>query len=406
MSSRSVVLGLLVVFAGTVPVHGQSALTYQQALTIARERAPRVAIARARIDEARGRLTGAQVRFRDNPTLDALAGPRWLETGVITDFDIGVGQLYELGGRRAARINAAEAGIARETATANASTRQVVRDVAVSFVRTLRSQTRLEVLRSVESLAKEALDTAELRYRAGDVAILDVNLARIALARASSQTRSAEAERAAEIGELRVLLAWTDPIDPLIVGDFRDRIQDAAAVQETSLNERPEIQRIGAEIAEARADVRLGQGLKMPDLGWNVRAGRDEGNPVALAGFSLVVPLFNKGQEQVATGLARERRAGLEQVAVGNELNLRARAARSTFQLRLAAIDPLEREVLPGLEENERLARRSFEAGELSFPDLLVIRRELVDGRLQYVDALADAAVASIEWQAAAGVLR
>src|SRR5262245_41957545 len=207
MSSRCVVLGLLGVLAGAIPAHGQSTLTYQQALTIARERAPRVAIARARIDEARGRLTGAQVRFRDNPTLDALAGPRWLETNVITDFDIGVGQLYELGGRRAARIDAAEAGIARETATADASGRQVVRDVAMSFVRTVRSQTRLEVLRSVESLAKEALDTADSRHRAGDVAILDVNLARIALARASSQTRSAEAERAAEIGELRVLLA-------------------------------------------------------------------------------------------------------------------------------------------------------------------------------------------------------
>jgi hypothetical protein len=42
-------------------------LTYQQALTMARERAPRVAIARARIDEARGRLIGAQYVFATTP---------------------------------------------------------------------------------------------------------------------------------------------------------------------------------------------------------------------------------------------------------------------------------------------------------------------------------------------------
>ena len=112
------------------------------------------------------------------------------------------------------------------------------------------------------------------------------------------------------------------------------------------------------------------------------------------------------GQEQVATGTARERRAELERSAVVSELDLRARSARATFTLRLSATEPLERDVLPGLEENERLARRSFEVGELSLPDLLVIRREFVDTRLQYIDALAEAAVASIDWQMAAGVLR
>src|SRR6478752_7733304 len=75
----------------------QSPLTFQQALTIARERAPRVAVARARIDEARGRLAAAQIRFRDNPVVDASAGPRWLETGNVTDYEFGLSQIFELG---------------------------------------------------------------------------------------------------------------------------------------------------------------------------------------------------------------------------------------------------------------------------------------------------------------------
>jgi cobalt-zinc-cadmium efflux system outer membrane protein len=104
--------------------------------------------------------------------------------------------------------------------------------------------------------------------------------------------------------------------------------------------------------------------------------------------------------------MARERRIELERTAVLSELDLRARAARATFTLRVSAAEPIERDVLPGLEENERLARRSFEVGELSLPDLLVIRREFVDTRLQYVEALAEAAIASIDWQMAAGVLR
>jgi cobalt-zinc-cadmium efflux system outer membrane protein len=137
-----------------------------------------------------------------------------------------------------------------------------------------------------------------------------------------------------------------------------------------------------------------------------MRFKRDEGHQAAAAGISVTVPLFSKGQEQIATGVARGSRADLERGIVVTELDVRARSALNVFQMRLAAAEPLERDVLPGLEENERLARRSFEVGELSLPDLLVIRREFVDTRLQLVDALADAAMASIDLQAAAGVLR
>src|SRR5262245_54843883 len=146
MSSRCVVLGLLAFIVGVSSARGQSTFTYQQEISMARARAARVAIARARIDDVRGRLTGAHLRPRDNPVFDAAAGPRWLENVTVTDFDIGVSQVFELGGRRGARIAAAEAGVMRETAISDASTRQVVHDVAVSFVRALQAQTRLDVL--------------------------------------------------------------------------------------------------------------------------------------------------------------------------------------------------------------------------------------------------------------------
>ncbi|HEY7291570.1 MAG TPA: TolC family protein [Vicinamibacterales bacterium] len=408
MSRRSSVpygAACLLVLAASA-AQAQSPLTFQQALTMARERAPRVAVARARIDEARGRLAGAQVRFRDNPVIDASAGPRWLDTGTVTDYEFGVSQTFELGNRRGARIAGAEAGVARETAVSDATVRQLVRDVALAYVRTLLAQTRIDILRAAEGVANEARDVADRRFRAGDIALLDVNVARGAAARAASQTRAAAAERTAAVGELKALLAWSDPSDPQPVGNLTDLVRAGLDAQVVPSAERPEVQALVAEAAEARADIRLGQAFKKPDLGFGVRVKRDEGNQGAAGVFSIALPFFNSGQEQVATGTARERRADVERTAVTSELDLRARAAKDTFTLRLSATEPLERDVLPGLEENERLARRSFEVGELSLPDLLVIRREFVDTRLQYVEALAAAAIASIDWQMAAGVLR
>lgn len=407
MPSRFVLgVGLAALATTGSVASAQSTLTYQQALAMARERAPRVAIARARIEEARGRIVGARIRFRDNPVIDVSSGPRKLETGTVTDYEIGINQIFEPGGRRGARIDAAEASVARETATSDASIRQILREAAISFARALQAQARLDVFRSAEGVARDALSAADRRYRAGDIAVLDVNVARASLARATALLRTAEADRASAVGELKALLAWTDGPDPIVEGELRDRIQDGLAVTLSPATERPEVKMLLAEAAEAQADVRLGQGFTKPDLGFGLRFKRDEGHQAAAAGFSIGLPLFSKGQEQIATGLARASRAELERGVVVTELELRARSAQTVFQMRLAAMEPLERDVLPGLEENERLARRSFEVGELSLPDLLVIRREFVETRLQLVDALADAAMASIDLQAAAGVLQ
>jgi len=406
MSGRFVAASVAVAVGISSRAGAQTMLTFQQALTMARERAPRVAVARARIDEVRGRLDGAQIRFRDNPVFDVSTGPRKLETEIVTDYQVGVSQLFEMGGQRAARIEAAQASIAREAAMSDASIRQVVRDVAVAFVQALAAQARVETLRSAEGLARESLEVADRRYRAGDIAVLDVNVARVAVARAVAQTRTAEASRVAAVGELKALLAWTDPVDPAVDGDLRQTIREGLGVQPSPTSDRPEARALAAEVLEGQATLRLGQAIRKPDLGVGFNFKREEAHQAAAAGASIVVPLFNKGQEQRVTGAAQARRAELERTAVVTELGIRARSAHSAFQLRLAAIEPLERDVLPGLEENERLARRSFEVGELSLPDLLILRREFVDARLQYLEALSQAAAASVEWQIAAGVLQ
>src|SRR2546426_12647790 len=51
-------------------VSQDAVLTLDQALARARERAPSILSAKARIDEARGRLAGASVLLRDNPLIE------------------------------------------------------------------------------------------------------------------------------------------------------------------------------------------------------------------------------------------------------------------------------------------------------------------------------------------------
>jgi outer membrane protein TolC len=72
----------------------------------------------------------------------------------------------------------------------------------------------------------------------------------------------------------------------------------------------------------------------------------------------------------------------------------------------VAAVRALEADAIPGLDENEQLTTRSFEVGQIGLPDLLLIRRETFDTRFQYLDALLEAALARIDLDASAGILR
>ena len=58
------------------------------------------------------------------------------------------------------------------------------------------------------------------------------------------------------------------------------------------------------------------------------------------------------------------------------------------------------------IDDSDALATRSFDVGQIGLPDVLLIRRELLDTRFQYLSSLFEAAQARVELDAAAGVLR
>ena len=116
--------------------------------------------------------------------------------------------------------------------------------------------------------------------------------------------------------------------------------------------------------------------------------------------------MFSKGQGPVAAGLARATRLKAELSAARIRIGIEVTAALQAYDSRAEAVRILERDALPGLDESVTLATRSFEVGQIGLAELLLIRREIIDTRTQYVDALLEAALARIELDARAGVLR
>lgn len=398
-----VALGLALLPAGAAT---SDTLTLEEALALARERSPQVLVMRARFDEAQSARRAGAMWMRANPALEAAVGKRRSDQGDSGDLEFSLRQTFELGGNRGARIAAGDAEVSRAQAASDTAVREVLRDTARFFLHGLHAQRLLEIARESEAVARDVLRMAEIRHTRGDAAILEVNVARAALGRARADASSVGALREAAVGELRRILG-TPPRDSLILaGDLRGRKPPHAKDWSAHLEDLPAIRSLEAEVDAARAMQRLGRARAWPELSLGSGFAREEDAEIVFGTLGIDLPLFDRGQGLRGEAAARLRRAQLELEVARRTATLEVHAAERVLAQRLASVEALEREALPLLDANEALARRSYEAGQIGLVELLLVRREVLETRIEYLDHVLEAAIAGIELEATAGVLR
>jgi cobalt-zinc-cadmium efflux system outer membrane protein len=374
-------------------------LTLEAALERARQRSVVVRAARGRAAEAQARLK-ARPALRDNPEIEGAWGSR--ENASSSDFEVGLGQTFELGGRNGARRAIDEAAFGRETAEADETERAVLRDVRTAFFRGLHAAERLRLARATAADAAELNRIAERRHASGDVAALEVNVAASGLARSRAAVKAAEALEASALADVRTLLDMEATAPLSLAGSLtEERTYDFGALLAAS-DGRPEIRALAHQLREAEAEVRLGKGSAWPDLTPSVRYERDQGDRVLWAGLRVTLPLFDNGQQLRAAGSLRVERLRLEIEARKRVLANQAQGLVAQHELRAAAV----RELVSNAErltDNEALARRSYEVGQIGLAELVVVRRETLDARRELLDSLLELAQARAELDSLAG---
>lgn len=390
-----------------LPLAAQTAaLNRQQLLDLARRRAPIALSSSARIDEARSRLVGASVLFRENPVVESEIGRRNTADGRnLEEFDIAVAQPFELGGKRSARIAEARAGIEREGALAANSVRELLRDVSIAYFRTIAAQRRVAIAKAAKDVADELLQISERRFQAGDIAQLELNLARNGAARATAELKAAEAEEVLSYSLIRGLLGMRGD-EALSIEGSLEQTPGVESEYFALIESRPDIRALEAELREAQAVGSLGRALRVPDLILGVRQKREEGANAVVGTIGINLPVFNRGQEQTALAVARSRRVEIELNALRNLIRGQISAALDVSRRKSDAVSELGRTVLPRLGENERLTIRSYEEGEIGLAELLLIRRETFETRREYVDRGLDASLALVDLEFVSGVLQ
>ena len=153
MGTRAVAVCAVVCLHAGVAAAQSRVMTLAEVLARAREQAPQIVSARLALEEARGRLVGASLRSQANPQIDVAVGNRNGTATRFTDFELGLGQSFEPGARRSARIAGANAAIAQSSANVEEVTRTVLRLAASAYYRAVHANERIKLLNATHELA-------------------------------------------------------------------------------------------------------------------------------------------------------------------------------------------------------------------------------------------------------------
>lgn len=380
-------------------------LTLEEALALARQRAADIVLARGRLDEARALQARAGRRFQENPVLEVTGGSRHAEDDFF-DFETALSQGLDSGPRRTARLAEARGAVELAEAGVAEAERRLLRQAWTGFALAVLAGDRHGLLARNRQVADELLALTERRYEEGEATALELNRARIAAASARAEQSAAAAEGTARLAELKAALGLAaaetveirrDPVprpplelEPLLAG----------------LGSRPDLRSLEAELRQAEAGILAGEALRRPGFGVRGGLGREEGAEIVTAGVVLSLPIHDRGREAVAAAQARAAALRQALATARGAAETEVRGLHSALTSQLAATRELEQTALPALEDNESLALKSFEAGEIDLGELLLVRREILETRLSYLDLQLQATLARFELESAAGALK
>lgn len=314
--------------------------------------------------------------------------------GLAPASGVGISVPLELGGRRAARVLAADraADVARTEVDARSAE---LRAAAVQFFfDVVAAQEREQLARRSVDLARRAVDVASRRVQAGRVSPVEETRARVAESSARVELSQAETELgntrerlAALFGERAAPFGSVDgglerlpevPTD----ADLTDRV--AAA---------PELARARAEVERRDAVAGVARTQRLPTLVVNAgtRTLVENGQRAAALGVAVVVPIFDANQGNIREAAVRAEQARQQLAAAEVRLRADARAARQRLAGARREAELVRTETLPGATSALEATTRGFELGKFGFLDVLDAQRTLFAARGQLVRAVADA---------------
>ncbi len=349
---------------------------------------PRLIGPRADAEAARALID--QARLRPNPEasfeVENIAGTGAFSGLRATEYTLSVGQRIELGGKRSARVRAAQAEAQVAGLQGIVSAAQLARSVRERYLEASAAAARLELARDVVERNVELARIAGVLVEVGREPPLRALRAEATLAEARAELEAAQASYFATRSALAALWGDTGPL-PDVLPDF-PRIEPPVNLLATDASLR--LQLADAERMAAAASIDRERSLARVDpvVSAGVRRFEESNDTAFLVGVTVPLPFTNRNQGNIAAAEARLRGATARQAIARTEFELSIAQTRARYLAAETRVETLAETSLPQAEEALRLVNIGYRNGKFPLIEVLAaaeardsIREALIEAK-------------------------
>jgi len=392
----AVVVILCALFVSALPAAASETkeLTLEQAVTLALEKNPELQTLRLEEESAKGRNEKAQLPFINNPTLEGNISkkdkPEEEGGGKFTNYGFKLSQEFEFAGQRGARIKVSEKELLRVKLEIRDKERILISDVKDAFTRALSLKKKSGLARENVRLNEELLGYTKVKFEAGEVSGLDVNLSEVELSKAKKELLLAERQYREALLALQGLLGLSPDMSFAIKGDLPSEapaLPDKEALKSLALSHRPDSKAAAFEMEQTESALELAKKEAFPNITLSGFYDRDERRDVVGMEISVPLPFFDRKQAEKKQAFAIAEGAKIKTAGLKKTIEREIDQVFNDISSAIEELSLFKKEILVKAAENLDLLNLGFKEGKIGFFEVRLAQKDTIEAQFAYIEA-------------------
>jgi cobalt-zinc-cadmium efflux system outer membrane protein len=394
-----VVLAGLALFSSRAGAQALSLITLDEAINLALTHSHALKAARTQIQQNEAQEITANLRPNPNLTWDGLFFPLNPSDFTVAnlestqEFDVGVNYLFERGGKRRKRLDAARDATAVTRFQVADTERTLIFNVGQQFVSAQLANSNLEFAQQALASFQQTVTIAEEQYKAGAISEGDYLKIKLQLLQFQTDVAAAQVAKVQALSGLRQLLGYdavTENFDVEGEMTYKPLNFNLNDLQLRALKSRPDLQSAQSGVQAAQSQIDLAKANGKIDLNAGLGYSHLSDQNTASINFSIPLPFFDRNQGEIARTHFAFTQAQEQESAASDAVMTDVRNAYESFVSNQKVVQLYTSGYLKQAEDSRDISEYAYKRGAASLLDFLDAERSYRSTQLAYRQALAN----------------
>jgi outer membrane protein, heavy metal efflux system len=327
-----------------------------------------------------------------NPELsvvgDDLGGSDRLYDNEVT---VAITQLFELGGKRAARIRMATSEQCIAEWELEIKKIDLFTQLMHAFIDAAAAQEALNLAEEQKKVAEDGLQSAMIKVAHGKVSSIEQKKAEVI--HLTSQLTLAKKHTQAELAKKNLASLWgsqTPDFDTVLFPLYD--ITPPLPFEELVANiwNTPDMAKSDTDVVRACDVVSVEKSYRIPDVAITAGVNKDDEETTYSIAVNIPIPIFDRNQGNILRANLEQQQAEFERIDLEQSLKSKLQQLYENLQAAFHEALALKETALSAAEETFRMAQQGYREGKFEYLDMLDARKTLFELKQHYLDVVTE----------------